>query len=115
MYSLTGVLLDANFRAMAHFTSGDLVCKSASSPHEAVPFKRVEFVFKEYGPGVRFVFFEHSGFEDMGMWRGEAGHYGPYMKDASVTVLALGERDGKSIVNPLLPTWQVTSKEVSCA
>lgn len=87
LYSLTCMLLDQNFRVIAQFSSGNVVCPSASGPEKPSPFKKIEYVFENYGKGVRYILFEHAGSEDMSVWRGNGGHFGAYMTKASVRIL----------------------------
>lgn len=104
LFNLTVVLLDSKFKLIQFFNSGTISCPCPSTEDGPFIFRQIQHTFKNYGPGVRYVFFEHSGMEDMDLWRPSGAHCGAYMREASVKVL-ISESEGQDNVRPLLDEW----------
>jgi hypothetical protein len=80
-YRLIVELRDTNQRAVARFDSG--ILEAPLAPDFVYPWKPISYAFRDYGPGVRYVYFEHSG-KDKKFW---CGNYGSKMTGGRVIVL----------------------------
>ncbi len=79
-YRLVVELRDANQKTLQRHDTG--VVPAPLEPGWVYPWTEISRLFRKYGGGVRFVYFEHSG-KDTKNWR---GHYGAKMTGASVKV-----------------------------
>ncbi len=74
-------LRDASHNVIASYDSGEFRTPEAPTPY-GVNYIEYSHVFQNYGPGLRFIYFEHGG-NDVENW---AGHYGTLIDNASVVI-----------------------------
>jgi hypothetical protein len=83
LYRMVVELRNAAGQAIQRFDTGEL--RAPLAPNWVYPWQQVSHSFSGYGPGVRFIFFQHSGRDTFG-W---AGNYGSKMTGATVGVKTL--------------------------
>lgn len=74
-------LRDASQDVIASYDSGVFTTPEAPTPY-GVNYVEYSHVFENYGPGLRYIYFEHGG-NDTEYW---GGHYGTLMDSASVAI-----------------------------
>ncbi|XP_065115232.1 F-box only protein 2-like [Paramisgurnus dabryanus] len=79
IYKLSVALLDENQEVIAEFNPDDVTLDPDT---DDCSWKKVTHTFKDYGPGLRFISFEHGG-EDTKFWK---GWFGVRVTGSSVTI-----------------------------
>jgi hypothetical protein len=79
-YHLIVELRDAEQKVLARFDSG--VLDAPLAPDFVYPWKQISYAFSNYGKGVRYIYYEHSG-KDKKFWN---GNYGSKMTGGKVII-----------------------------